>query len=541
MLHALDAQALSGPESLERDDFHTGAFQSYLLPPVAKTPVRKRGWSSRVDYGTPSAKRAKTEPADTPLVKKEPIDDQVKVKLEPLPVQPIDEDAVAAVIEHDTGVKRFGGHLRCIDCKTFTVREVNGMETCTDCGLIQAVQVLHQGYVNQETTCDTASMDKYNKAELTRVALRQSRAEIKSSRAELERAELFGIASSAQLKEADREIAAAEAEHDHKRVVHWVDVRLGTLNPDKTIKQVMDHVGLPNPAITKRALELFVSFVTNRDTTPMDADDESAAVAVVVKEEPIVVKLEAKEEPKAKKKREAKQKKKPAKHHPGHMVQDSNRLVIAAVCVCRAAMENGLGLRWWDVMPFVHTSKTYNRWRRELCRVLKLPDITREMQLKAFISTCANRVVFSNKKYNVTSAERSQMHLLGKWLGQTRLNRIESTGAHNKRKLVCMPLFLKMLELQSENVPPAAQFFSSESQNRDECIHVSSMGVTIVYLVLSLRKRPRGVPGATVSVTEANLADMTGVQTQVIMACKKAVQDLIEAAYTSARNGPALE
>lgn len=202
---------------------------------------------------------------------------------------------------------------------------------------------------------------------------------------------------------------------------------------------------------------------------------------------------------------------------------DRNRGALAAVCVCRAACENGIGLRFWDVQTFVENKKAFNEKNRDLRSKLEIKNIiSRRKMLDAFVAFFANRVA-SLKNKAITPKERHKMQCLVAWIGTARIGRIDSEGPNAPRKLKCLPLFLDMLVSEDDRIKPITEFLPEE---KEECIRTESIAATVVYLVLSVRPTKKNPP-----VTEKQMHLLTGVHHGVIMACKHALQNAIKRAY----------
>lgn len=216
-------------------------------------------------------------------------------------------------------------------------------------------------------------------------------------------------------------------------------------------------------------------------------------------------------------------------------VIDRNREPLAAVCVCRAACENGIGLRHWDVAEFVPEVRAFNDKRRDLRSKLKLVGDDDKIALdkepsagdllKGFVNVYVGRLQFKNKEQGVTAKERYKMHCLANWIGSARLNRIPSKGPNAPRKLPCLAVFLDWLALQDGTVPPIDKFNSGSP--KDGCIFPASLATTVIYLVLSVR------PGKKSPVSEKDLQAISGVNAGVLMACKRTLQDIIERAFAA--------
>lgn len=210
-------------------------------------------------------------------------------------------------------------------------------------------------------------------------------------------------------------------------------------------------------------------------------------------------------------------------------VINRNRETLAAVCVWRAACENLIGLSHRDLTLFIADSHTFNQWKRDLKAKLGLKnDISRLKLLLGYINVFVNRMVFDDKKDGVDKKERNKMHCLASWIGSARVHRIESEGKNAKRTLKCLPVFLNMLARSDPSIPSIQSLLSKESQQKDECIQLPSLATAIIYVVLYTR--PRSKP------TQKALENLTGVSTNVIMACKRSLYDVIQRAFDASNS-----
>lgn len=212
-------------------------------------------------------------------------------------------------------------------------------------------------------------------------------------------------------------------------------------------------------------------------------------------------------------------------------VIDRNRETLAAACVVRAASENGLGLRHWDIEPFCPDGHQFNDRVRDLRSKLKLTNnVTRQKLLNGFVTMYANRAVFhlknKDKSKAITAKERHKMQCFARWIGDAKIHRVPSEGKHGKRKLKCLSIFLDRLAQEDSNIKPITNFIVTDK--KEEPIHTESMAATIIYMVLSVR------PGRHPQITEEVMHELTGVHTCVIMACKSAFKDIIQRAYDDA-------
>ena len=384
------------------------------------------------------------------------------------------------------------GKTKCDDCGKFAVTEAHECYACTECGCVSTTQVLQEGYVNRADVTDEQGMRKRLRAGGTllakeMIAKRNAREQLKKSIRE--KGESVSLKSMAEVLEMEMELHS-----DEERKTDYRETRKDNLNMKNTVERVITRVNLTgNLKIFTRAMALV---------------DQYLATTSVTK---------------------------------------STKFILAAVCVARAAVENGIGLRWWDVRLFLRDnvlldpsdesnrkvdgtlkkkqhcdSRIYSKWRRIITLALKLNPIPRINQLRAFVDAFCARAVFNNQK--VVSTESLSMEAMVKWIGDSHLNRMKvkpEFGA--ERKSPSLELFFRCLRSKKySNIPKMVTYLTPESQTKDECIKIWSVAATIVYLVLSVRPKKKNRP------TQEDIEAITGVQQCVQMACKKTIMDVIK-------------